>query len=269
MSPPREPGSLAGRRVVVTGATGIAAATAQRAAAEGSSVFVISLVADECASLVKSLAGTEGGHGWAAADLTDEAQTVDAFGRAADLLGGIDGLVAVAGGSARRLGDSALHEMTLDAWRAAHVINGDPAFLAAKEAVRAMRDGGLGGSVVLTGSVLASHPSPGLFSTHGYAAAKASIEGLTRALAAQYARERIRVNAMVPGLVRTPMSARAAEDPEIVRYATGKQPLAGGMLAPEAVADAAVFLLGDDARAITGQMLLVDGGWSVSEGWRP
>lgn len=262
---PAQRGRLADMRVVVTGATGIAAATARRAAEQGASVFVISMKGDACAALIAGLGAEPGVHGWAAADLTDEAQAVRAFRSAIDQLGGIDGLVAGAGGSARRLGDRVLHDMTLDGWHAAQTVNSDPTFLAAREAIRAIRERGLGGSVVLTGSVLASHPAPGLFTTHGYAAAKASIEGLTRTLAAQYAREQIRVNAVVPGLVRT----RAAEDDEIQRYLVGKQPLAHGMLDPAAIADAALFLLSDDARAVTGQLLLADGGWSVSEGWRP
>jgi NAD(P)-dependent dehydrogenase (short-subunit alcohol dehydrogenase family) len=88
---------------------------------------------------------------------------------------------------------------------------------------------------------------------------------MTRSLAATYAPEGIRVNLIAPGLVATPMSARAASDPASVAYARAKQPLAAGFLEPDDVAAAAVFLLSDDAARITGQVLEVDGGWGVTE----
>jgi NAD(P)-dependent dehydrogenase (short-subunit alcohol dehydrogenase family) len=89
---------------------------------------------------------------------------------------------------------------------------------------------------------------------------------LVRTTASYYAPEAIRVNAVAPGLVATPMAARAAGDPATVAYAASKQPLACGLLEPEDVGDAALFLLSPEARRITGQVLAVDGGWSVVEG---
>ena len=73
------------------------------------------------------------------------------------------------------------------------------------------------------------------------------------------------MNAIAPGLVLTPMSRRAQEDQKISRYVGHKQPLAGGIIPPEDIAKAALFLLSDEARYVTGQMLAVDGGWSVTE----
>ena len=84
-------------------------------------------------------------------------------------------------------------------------------------------------------------------------------------MAAYYARDGIRVNAIAPSLVATPMSVRAQRDPGILAYLAQKQPLAGGPLAADAITDVALFLLSDDARMITGQVVRVDGGWSVSE----
>jgi NAD(P)-dependent dehydrogenase (short-subunit alcohol dehydrogenase family) len=185
--------------------------------------------------------------------------------------GRIDGLFAVAGGSGRRHGDGPLHEVPLSGWEATLGLNLTPAFLALRDGIRAMRqqqpdDEGLRGAVVVVGSILAASPVPALFATHAYAAAKGALESLVRTTAAYYAPEAIRVNAVTPGLVATPMAVRAAGDPATLAYAAVKQPLACGLLDPEDVGDAALFLLSAEARRITGQVLAVDGGWSVTEG---
>ena len=114
-------------------------------------------------------------------------------------------------------------------------------------------------------STIATHPAPEFFATHAYAASKGAIDGLTRSLAAYYAPHAIRVNAIAPSLVATPMSRRAQEDPEILAYLAAKQPLAGGPIDADAVTAIALALLSDDARMVTGQVVTVDGGWSVSE----
>jgi NAD(P)-dependent dehydrogenase (short-subunit alcohol dehydrogenase family) len=85
------------------------------------------------------------------------------------------------------------------------------------------------------------------------------------AAAASYASRGIRINVIAPGLVRTPMSARAQADPKIMEYMTHKQPLTKGLLSAEDVAKTACFLLRTDSSPITGQIVTVDGGWTVSE----
>lgn len=246
------------KNVVVTGSSGIAAATARRLSVAGHRVFVISRTEASCESLVGEL-GLNGA-GWAAVDLRDEASTVAAFSQSAATLGRIDAVVAVAGGSARKMGDGWLHDMSLDAWDASLQLNLSTMFLTAREAVRHMRSEG--GSLVMTSSVLAASPQPDGFATHGYAATKAAISGWTTSLAAAYARNSIAVNTVAPGLVRTPMAARAAENPEIVAFAERKQPLSHGFLAPEHVASALCWFV--DAQAVTGQVLSIDGGWGVT-----
>lgn len=259
------PGRLAGKRIVITGATGMAEAGAHRFSAEGANVFVISIDESDCQSLVESISAHGGTADWKAADLTNESAAVEAFETAVDMLHGIDGLYAVVGGSGRRFGDGPLHEVPLDGWTSTLELNGHPPFLAARQAVQAMLDQASGGSIVLISSVLATSPSPAMFSTHAYAAIKGAEISLARSMAAYYAPSGIRVNVVAPGLVRTPMARRAADDPEIVAFAAAKQPLAGGLLDPGDVAATAAFLLSDEARVITGQSIAVDGGWGVTD----
>jgi len=91
--------------------------------------------------------------------------------------------------------------------------------------------------------------------------------GMVKSSAAYYAKEGIRVNLLCPGLIATPMSARAQTNQPIMDFIRTKQPLDGGRIGvPQDLDDAAALLLSDGARFITGQVLSVDGGWTVSEG---
>jgi NAD(P)-dependent dehydrogenase (short-subunit alcohol dehydrogenase family) len=118
-------------------------------------------------------------------------------------------------------------------------------------------------------SVLAFSPSPHHFDTYAYTATKGAIIAMSRLAAARYAPNGIRVNVLAPGLINTPMAARAAGDPQILNYLRAKQPLAHGPGRPEDCSDAAAFLCSDEAAFITGAVLPVDGGWCVSEGQLP
>ncbi|NOY55386.1 MAG: SDR family oxidoreductase [Actinobacteria bacterium] len=261
---------LDGRVILVTGASGIAAAGARIFGRSGASVFVVSRTEAKCARLAGEVTAGGGVCEWARADLTIEAEADHAAKACLDRFGRIDGLFAVAGGSGRRFGDGPIHEMPLTGWEATLRLNGYPAFLAARNVVSVMRtqdpnESGTRGSIVFVTSVLASHPASTFFATHAYAAIKGAEISLTKSMASYYAADGIRVNAVAPGLVRTPMARRAAEDPEIVAYAARKQPLAGGLLDAADVAAAGAFLLGDASRHVTGQVLAVDGGWCVTE----
>ena len=255
---------LAGRVVLITGSTGIAAATAERAGAEGASVFAVSRDAGHARALADRLPHA----GWAAADLTDEAAAGRAIDAAFDRFGRIDALFSAAGGSGRRFGDGPIDSMTGEAWDSTLSLNLRTHALVCSRVVRQMRDqapgeDGTRGSILLLGSVLASSPVPEHFATHAYAAAKGGLTALMTTMAATYLDDRIRVNLLVPSLTDTPMSARAAGDPAIVEYAGRKQPLAGPLLDPSEVANAAIFFLSSESRAVTGQSLAVDGGWSI------
>ncbi len=188
---------------------------------------------------------------------------LEAFGR-------FDALFHVAGGSGRSFGDGPLHEITDPGISATLALNLESVILSNRAAVRSFLDRKVAGAIVNLGSVLAESPAPKYFATHVYAAAKAGLIGFSKSIAAYYAPFGIRCNVLAPALVETLMSRRATENAEIRQYIRTKQPLDGGRIGqPEDLADAAVFLLSPLAKFITGQVLAVDGGWSVSEGQYP
>jgi NAD(P)-dependent dehydrogenase (short-subunit alcohol dehydrogenase family) len=253
----------------VTGSTGIAAASAERFAAEGASVFITSRNEEHCRELADRIEVAGGTAHFAAADLTEDDQARDAVEACVAAFGRIDGFFSVAGGSGRRFGDGPIHEETAEAWDATLALNLRTQALACREVVRVMRaqepnESGTRGSILLMGSVTVTDPVPELFGTHAYAAAKGAITALMTAMAATYLADRIRVNAVAPSLTRTPMAKRAADDGAILAFARRKQPLAGEMLEPDEVAQAALYFLSDESRTVTGQLLKIDGGWSVS-----
>ncbi len=259
-----------GLACLVTGSTGMAASAARALAAEGGSVFVTSRTAAHAEALAEAIAAGGGRVAWSAADLASESDVEAAVGACVDAFGRIDVLYNVAGISGRRFGDGPLHEATLAGWEAVLAANATSQFLVSRAVVRQMlgqepRDGGRRGAILNMSSALASHPAPAFFATHAYTASKGAVEAFTRAVAAYYAPQGIRVNAIAPSLVATPMSRRAQEDPAILAYLAGRQPLAGGPLDADAVTAVALFLLSDEAWMITGQVVSVDGGWSVSE----
>lgn len=234
--------------LVITGSTGIAAATASLALSKGHRVFTIGL--DESATF--------------RGDLREERTVEAAINAAWDALGGIDALFHVAGISGRRYGDGPLHECTVDGFEATMKSNAATVFLTNRALIRRWMALSRGGAIVNTGSVLAESPEPAYFSTYAYSASKAAIHAMTRSAAAYYAPHGIRLNVVAPGLVRTPMSERAQSNSEIMAFVERKQPLSKGILEASDVASAALFLLSEESRHITGQVLTVDAGWSLT-----
>ena len=256
------------RGIIVTGASGIAAASARRFAAEGAQVVVISRTAARCEALASEIEAA-GGKAYAiSADLTDVPAAQEAVVTAIGVLERVDGLFNVAGGSGRRMGDGPLHELTPEAYEATMRLNATTHVTVTAPVLRAMLQqapdaDGARGAVVNMGSVLATQPVPELFATHAYATSKGAVAALTTTSAAYYASHGIRVNMVAPALTISRMSERARADEATQQFSRRKQPLSGGFIEAEDVAAAAAYLLSAEARAVTGQTITIDGGWSV------
>ncbi|MGL6266626.1 MAG: SDR family NAD(P)-dependent oxidoreductase [Chitinophagaceae bacterium] len=200
-------------------------------------------------------------------DASDEETAVMAIESSVKHFGGFTGLYHVAGCSGRKFGDGPLHELSLEGWEKTIALNLTSMMLSNRAAIKYFLATGNGGSILNMGSVLGFSPSPGFFTTHAYAAAKSAIIGFSKSIASCYAKDNIRVNVIAPAVIDTPMTERAMNNPDILQFVQTKQPLDGGRAGiPEDVDGAAVFLLSKAAKFITGQVLAVDGGWTVTEG---
>jgi NAD(P)-dependent dehydrogenase (short-subunit alcohol dehydrogenase family) len=256
---------LANRALVIIGGTsGLGLSAVRACVREGARVVAVGRDPDKVAEVQVEFGDTVRAF---AGDATDPSTATQAIETAVAEFGGLDGLYHVAGGSGRRAGDGALHEITDDGWQFTLDLNLTSLFLSNRAALRQFLQQERGGSIVNCGSVLGFSPSPRFFGTHAYATAKSAIIGLTRSVASHYAPQSIRCNVVAPALVATPMSERAQGDSEILDFIHTKQPLDGGRIGqPEDLDGAVVWLLSDESRFVTGQVIAIDGGWSVSEG---
>jgi len=249
--------------VIIGGTTGIGLSAAKAFVAEGARVVIVGRKPEsveaaqhELGKQAKALAG----------DACDAATASLAIETAFREFGGFHGLYHVAGGSGRKQGDGPLHEISDEGWSYTLNENLTSLFYSNRAAAQQFLKQGGGGTVLNMGSVLGFSPSPTFFSTHAYATAKAAIIGLTKSAASYYAPKNIRFNVLAPALVATPMSERAQGDEAILDFIKTKQPLDGGRIGqPGDLDSAAVFFMSDESKFVTGQMLAVDGGWSVSE----
>jgi meso-butanediol dehydrogenase/(S,S)-butanediol dehydrogenase/diacetyl reductase len=190
------------------------------------------------------------------ADLADPGQVEEVF----EGLDRLDLVVCAHGGSGRRFGDGPVDTCTLEGWEATLAMNLTSVFLVCREALPRLRANG-GGAIVTVASVLGLVGGDRDFATHAYAASKGALIALTRSMAVTYAPERIRCNVVAPGLIATPMSARAQGDPAIRERLAELQPLTGDFGTPADVAGAVVYLA--EAPFVTGTVLTVDGGWTA------
>lgn len=248
--------------VIVGGTTGMGFSAAKAFIAEGARVVVVGRneqsVANAAEQLGSSALAISG-------DATQPGTANQAIELCLERFGGFDGIYHVAGGSGRNMGDGPLHGLSLEGWNWTLNMNLTSLMLSNQAAVQHFLALKKGGTILNMGSVLGFSPSPEHFSTHGYAAAKSAIIGFSKSIAAFYSKDNIRVNVIAPAVVETPMAQRAATNPEILSFIRSKQPLDGGRIGrPDDCDGLALYFMSDQSRFTTGQVVAVDGGWSVS-----
>ena len=246
-------GRLAGRTAVVTGAgSGIGLATVQRFADEGANVVVVDIDWE-----AGEKAAAEAGGVFVQADVTVEEDVARAFAYAYEAYGTID--IAFNNAGISPPDDDSILTTGLDAWRRVQEVNLTSVYLCCREAIGYMRQQGKG-SIINTASFVAVMGSA--TSQISYTASKGGVLALSRELGVQFAREGIRVNALCPGPVNTPLLTELfAADPERAARRLVHVPV-GRFAEPSEIAAAVAFLASDDASFITASTFLVDGGIS-------
>jgi len=246
---------LAGKVAVVTGAgSGIGLATARRFAAEGAKV-----VCGDADDEAGGKAATEVGGLYVAVDVTSEPEVRALFQAAVDEYGGVD--IAFNNAGISPPDDDSILTTELDAWRRVQDVNLTSVYLCCKYAIGQMRIRG-GGSVINTASFVAVLDSA--TSQISYTASKGGVLAMSRELGVQFARERIRVNALCPGPVNTSMLQELfAKDPERAARRLVHVPM-GRFAEADEIAAAVTFLASDDASFVTASTFLVDGGISAA-----
>jgi 3-oxoacyl-[acyl-carrier protein] reductase len=256
---------LDGKTAVVTGAArGIGRAVAILFAQAGASIVVADRLADQAQGVAAEIIEAGGKAVAIGGDISLEDDVKAICDRAQAEFGSLDILVH----SAAIFPKYDFLEITTDQWDAVHAVNMRGGFLTMREAIRRMIDQGQGGSVINISSV--SGEQAVVLHNAAYGASKAGLSNLTKVAALEFGKHGIRVNAVLPGGTATE-GAREATVEMTARGLTmagpimspGRVPL-GLMGQPEDIANACLFLAGDAAKAITGHLLTVDGGFLVS-----
>ena len=244
-------GRLDHKVAVITGAaSGIGRATARRFAAEGASVVVADFDDKAGPEAAKEIGGL-----FVQVNVADEQSVVAMYDRTAEVFGGIDVLFNNAGISPAD--DDSILTTGLDAWKRVQDVNLTSVYLCCKYGIPHLQRRG-GGSIINTASFVAVLGSA--TSQISYTASKGGVLAMSRELAVQFARERIRVNALCPGPVNTPLLIELfAKDPERAARRLVHVPM-GRFGEPEEIASAVLFLASDDASFVTATTFMVDGG---------
>ncbi|RST87661.1 SDR family oxidoreductase [Aquibium carbonis] len=240
-----------GRIVVVTGAAGgIGRALAGLFAADGDAVVCVDLPGTDVVALSERLGG---GHLGVTCDVSSEADILELFDRIDERYGRVDVLV---NNAAMGPTMAATVDTGLDAFRKAIGINLVGPFVMAREAARRMKPGGAIVNIASLAGVLGNPRR------NAYAASKAGLISVTKSLACEWAARGIRVSAVAPGYVRTPMVAELERTGKADLGAVRRRVPVGRMARPDEIAQAARFLASSRARYVTGAVLAVDGGWA-------
>lgn len=264
---------LKGKSAIVTGAaSGIGRATAIALAREGAAVMLTDIDDAGGHATLDAIAKAGGRAAWRHQDVVDEDQWREVIAETVRLHGHLDTLVNNAGIGSGRL----VTEMSLESWNRQVAINLTGPFLGIKHAIPAMRSSGKGGSIINISSVAGLEGAPGLA---GYCATKGGIRLFSKAVAKEYAADRIRCNSVHPGIIDTPIWTKIDEGGlTATREALGTPPGANSIPVdaiamvgtplgrpgqPEEIAAGIVFLASDESAFITGSELVIDGGWTA------
>jgi NAD(P)-dependent dehydrogenase (short-subunit alcohol dehydrogenase family) len=247
------PGRLGRKVAVVTGgASGIGRETARRFAGEGARVCIVDITDEPGEQIASEIDGL-----YVHADVTSAEDVQRVYREAADHFGGLDVLFNNAGISPPD--DDSILETDLDAWQRVQDVNLKSVFLCCKYGIPYLLERG-GGSVINTASFVAVMGAA--TSQISYTASKGGVLAMTRELGVQFARQGVRVNALCPGPVSTPLLQELfAKDPEKAKRRLVHLPLGRFAEAVE-IANAVVFLASDESSYVTASTFLIDGGLS-------
>jgi NAD(P)-dependent dehydrogenase (short-subunit alcohol dehydrogenase family) len=247
---------LANKTIIVTGASsGIGAAAAKLFASEGANVVLAARRLDELRAVAEEITKSGGSAVYRSGDVLDETYARVLTELALDSFGALHGAFNNAG----LVGDMvSVPEMSAENWNRVMATNLTSAFWAAKAQIPVLQAQG-GGSIVFTSSFV-GFSNGGLPGMAAYAASKAGLNGLVQSLASEHAANAIRINALLPGGTVTPAGGEG--NPQALDFISGLHPMKRMASAVE-IAQAALFLLSDRSRFMTGSPMIVDGGMSV------